>query len=148
MSEAKKNNPETNDDTIDSLINLGFYGDLSIDENLKSKFGMKYKQGDVIIEEGKDDKDLYVYLILTGIVDVLRKHNDEEKVISTLGPGEVVGEMAFIEGTKRSATVKARTDLEVIALSETNFGEIFRISPFWPMKLIKSLSNRIMEHLN
>lgn len=50
------------------------------------------------------------YLIVSGTVSV-RKNGVE---IATLGPGDVIGEMAIVEHRLRSATVVSTTPLDVI----------------------------------
>lgn len=69
-----------------------------------------YQQGDVLCREGEAADHLY--LILAGVVDVSA---GGESLVQR-GPGEIVGEQAFIEGQPRGATVTAIGQVEVLRL--------------------------------
>src|SRR5581483_3604116 len=74
-----------------------------------------FKAGDTIIAEGAEGKT--AYLIVSGSVEVSVGEGSQQKVLATLGPGEVFGEMCLIEPGPRSATVKATADTECAATS-------------------------------
>ena len=68
-----------------------------------------FKQGDIIIKEGEDDKRLFI--ILTGEVEVIKNlHTKKEKSFGTYGPLSYFGEMALIDDLVRSASVIAKQD--------------------------------------
>ena len=75
-----------------------------------------YEPDQDIVTEGDIGQRLYV--IQRGEVDVLRCDGDgaPEVKLATLGPGEHFGELAVFEGSRRSATVRARTRVEVLSL--------------------------------
>lgn len=84
------------------------------------------KQGETIIEEGiKSTNELY--LILQGNLEVIRKTNSAPQIaneiddpgqfiIARLAAGDLVGERSFIEGIKRSASIKCITQSIVLTL--------------------------------
>ena len=80
----------------------------------------QYKDGDTVIREG--DKGDELFIVLDGKVRVQRG----EQVLTTLGQGEHVGEMALIRSVPRSATVVAAGDAELIAIRRADFFEILR----------------------
>ena len=63
--------------------------------------------GETLVEQGEPGADLYVLVdgVLAVIVD-----GDE---VAEIGPGAVVGELASLEGGKRTATLEARTPCRV-----------------------------------
>jgi CRP-like cAMP-binding protein len=67
--------------------------------------------GLVIIEQGDMPSDVYV--LEEGTVEISR----DGTVVSIQGPGSVVGEIALMEPQRRTATVRATTDIRAIALS-------------------------------
>lgn len=67
-----------------------------------------YKAGEVIFEEGYAADG--VYLICSGKVNVVKKRAGKDIVLSSLGEGNIFGEMAFIDERPRSATVVATED--------------------------------------
>ncbi len=80
----------------------------------------EYKDGDVVIREG--DKGDELFIVLDGKVRVQRG----DQVLTHLGQGEHVGEMALIRSVPRSATVTAVGGAELIAIRRADFFEILR----------------------
>src|ERR1700731_196086 len=81
---------------------------------LSARFGVTlmhtvtFKAGDAIVSEGAEGKT--AYLIVSGSVEVSVGQGAMAKVLATLNPGEVLGEMCLIEPGPRSATVTAVSD--------------------------------------
>ena len=86
-----------------------------------------FKAGDTIISEG-DDGDT-AFFIVTGSVEVLIGKGANARTVGSLGTGEVFGEMCLIEPGPRSATVKALSDAECLALSYEEFIEAIETPP-------------------
>ena len=78
-------------------------------------------RGEVIIKEGHSGSTFYV--ILDGMVEVLKRRGDHEVVLNVLGPSEFFGEMSLIDSSlgKRSATVRALEDTRVAIMSKEDF---------------------------
>lgn len=75
--------------------------------------------GQVIFDEGELGDSIYI--VATGEVDVLRADaSGAAKVIATLGPQQFFGEMSLIDKDYRSATVKAKSDCELLHLTAEN----------------------------
>ena len=77
-----------------------------------------YSAGQVVFEEGELGDSLYV--IVSGEVEVLQREAHHQRVIAVLGPPEFFGEMSLIDKEYRSATVRARTDAELLHLTAEN----------------------------
>ncbi len=77
-----------------------------------------YHYGQVIYAEGNSGD--WVYVIVSGSVEISRTFNGEKSVIEVLKEGEVFGELGFLEGIKRTATAAA--------VGETTVGLIDRES--------------------
>ena len=79
--------------------------------------------GEALITQGEEGQELF--LILDGVVDV---EVDGEEV-AELGPGTLIGEMALLEGGKRTASVYATTPVRAVvvprdAVSESALEEL------------------------
>lgn len=61
--------------------------------------------GATAIEEGSVGRDLYV--VVSGLMEVCRIKPGDCVSITTLGPGEIFGEIALLEAHTRTATVRA-----------------------------------------
>ena len=64
-------------------------------------------EGEVLIEEGAQDDRMF--LVVSGALEVCRRSEDDQSWINLhrLAPGEIVGELAFLEGLERTASVRA-----------------------------------------
>jgi len=76
-----------------------------------------FKADELIIREGDPASNLFI--IAQGEVEVLKKDaaTQQEYRISTLTNGAVVGEIALIDSTPRSASIRALTDTTVFAIA-------------------------------
>ncbi|VEN61976.1 unnamed protein product [Callosobruchus maculatus] len=81
-----------------------------IKEIVDCMYPEEYKTGSIIIREG--DVGSTVYVLEEGCVEVSR----ENKFLSTLTPGKVLGELAILYNCKRTATIKAATDCKLWAI--------------------------------
>ena len=78
--------------------------------------GAEFKPGDTIVEQNGTDTD--VFFILNGEATVFVNHRE----VATRGPGKVVGEMVAVNpAARRSATLKAKTELTAWKLSAADF---------------------------
>ena len=64
-----------------------------------------YQDGDIIIEEGTSADGIYV--IHSGTVEISKTIEGKKYIIARLGPGEVFGELDFLETVQRTATAQA-----------------------------------------
>ena len=71
--------------------------------------------GETLIEQGAMPTDVYV--LEEGTVEISR----DGVVVSTQGPGGVVGEIALVDPQRRTATVRALTDVRAVALAVADF---------------------------
>ena len=61
----------------------------------------------------------YLYIIVNGTVDVLK---GADQKVAELTKGKYFGEMALLNQRTRSATVKAQTPVDLLALRKNDFG--------------------------
>ena len=83
-----------------------------------------YEPGDYIIKQGEPPSSFYV--IEHGEVEIVRTSPEKPagEAIATLGPGNFFGEQALINNKPRSASVRARTPLQVVVMGRNVFGTI------------------------
>ncbi|MCG3173471.1 MAG: hypothetical protein GMKNLPBB_01668 [Myxococcota bacterium] len=107
-----------------------------------------YASGDIVFEEGEVGNALYV--IGSGEVDVIRDFKTSSpKIIATLKALDFFGEMSLIDKEYRSASVKARTDTEMIYLSNENlhsFAKVYKNGfTMVVINIARVLSQRLRE---
>lgn len=78
-----------------------------------------YRAGQTIFVEGEPGLD--VILITAGRAEVsVMSASGRKSVIAQMGPGEVLGEIAALDGGPRSASVVAVSDIEGLVLARSN----------------------------
>jgi peroxiredoxin (alkyl hydroperoxide reductase subunit C) len=88
---------------------------------------VRYPAGHVVIEQGGTADQVFV--ITSGEADVLRQRQGESpELLSTLGPGEHFGEIGLLLEGRRTASVRARTDLELLVLDRDAFRDLVESS--------------------
>lgn len=88
----------------------------------------EYEPGEMIFREG--DLADRVYIIQKGEVEVVRGAEGKESLLARLGPGEFFGEMAFfVSEGRRTASVRARTAIALLALGKENFTNLMQAIP-------------------
>ena len=96
-----------------------------------------YAAGEVIFAEG--DRGDAMFVVRTGEVTIERGG----RVMETLSGGGVFGEMALIDGSPRSATVRAKTDCEVAPINEKTFLFLVHETPFFAIAVMRTLADRL-----
>ncbi len=107
-----------------------------------------YDPGAIIIREG-DDPDRF-YVLLQGQVEVLLDQpGGSEVTVDTLGPGQYFGEIALLQGSRRTATVRvaAQGPARVAALDATAFRSMIGNSTTTRDELQRVLQDRL-AHLH
>ena len=102
-----------------------------------------FKKGDVIFEEGDDGNEAYI--VKKGYVTISKKDGDNEVELATRGPGEIVGEMALIDDSPRSATLSARTDLELEIITRADLKEMMENLPEAIVTIVHQLLERLRD---
>ena len=100
-----------------------------------------YVAGDTIFSAGDDGHMMYV--IQDGEVEVLVG----DQVIDSVGPGGVFGEMALIDRSPRSATVRAKTDCRVVPIDESKFMNHVHRTPFFALQVMRIMNERLRRRM-
>src|SRR4051794_1881826 len=100
-------------------------GDL--DTLCEASVGIPFKAGEVMMEEGTLPD--YLWLILDGEFEVTKRADDQEMVLSVRRAGELVGEMAVLEGVPRKATIRAVKDSNALRILPETFYRVLGASP-------------------
>ena len=100
-----------------------------------------YDTGQVVFHEG--DAGDCLFLLLSGMMHVYVERGGKTISYATIHPGECFGEMALIDDTARSATVRAQTPSRCCALSKQDFLDIIQRDPHIALGVMQSLSRRL-----
>ena len=102
-----------------------------------------FNAGDVIFHE--DDPGKSMFIIRSGIVEVLVKSASKQVVVATLKDGAIFGEMALIDGQPRSATVVAKSKTTCIEISQLMFQKRLSDLPGWMQSFYQILVERLRD---
>lgn len=103
-----------------------------------------YSQGDIVFQEG--DKADYFFIIIHGSAEVWKDYFDTQPdLLAVHTDGHLFGEMALVDELPRSATVVARTDLEVLRIFLDDFHAILEKNGRIAISILKSLSAMIRK---
>src|SRR5689334_21845556 len=84
------------------------------------------------------------YIIRSGSFRVTREHSDGRAItLATLGPGDIFGELAMLDGEVRSASVEALEDGELLALPANEVRSLLARHPDITVKLVAALVRRL-----
>nr|HQT25700.1 YhjD/YihY/BrkB family envelope integrity protein [Burkholderiales bacterium] len=107
------------------------------------KYGRKCSRGDVIIRQNDDEGT--IYYLYSGQVGLYRTNRDRELRMGGLRTGEIFGEMAYLLGERRAATVIAESDCFLFILSPETLEALLGYSTKLSRRIIESLCQRIAK---
>ncbi|HSC04771.1 MAG TPA: Crp/Fnr family transcriptional regulator [Solirubrobacteraceae bacterium] len=101
-----------------------------------------FEAGAVVFREG--DEGSTCYIVRTGRARAIREHPDGRSItLAHFDPGDIFGEMAMLDGERRSATVETTEDTEAIAILSADMHRLLREHPDISVKLIAALGQRL-----
>ena len=101
-----------------------------------------FDPGDVVFREGDDSDTCYV--VRSGHARAVRAHADGRQItLATFGPGDIFGELAMFDAERRSATVEAVDELEVLGILSGDMRRLMREHPELAVQLVISLGRRL-----
>ncbi len=107
--------------------------------NLK-KYLDEYDEGQILFLEGDDSQDLYI--LLSGKLDVAK---GRRKITEISEKGSVFGEMSFLLGEKRTATLKAASPVSTIRIPKDEIPRFLNEFPEVVKILARFLAQRLKE---
>ena len=96
-----------------------------------------FSAGSVIIKKGEPGDVMYI--VKEGTVEV----RDGRRVLDTVGPGGVVGEVALIDARERSASVVAKTECQLLPINEEQFVLLVERMPYFALQVMRVLAQRL-----
>ena len=100
-----------------------------------------YQAGQLLTREGEKDRDLYV--LSEGTLEVLVKGDDGDVLVGEISPPEILGEISFLNGSPRTATIRAKTDAKVYILSYYKVEQEVADIPPWFKLILRTLTQRM-----
>ena len=103
----------------------------------------EFKPGEIIFREGDDPKG-EAFMVHIGQVEVRKVVGGEERLLRTLGKGELLGELALFRSAPRSATAVAAEPVTLMVIPANRLDHMVRSNPALAVALIKDLASRML----
>jgi CRP-like cAMP-binding protein len=99
--------------------------------------------GAVVVRQGDPGDRLYI--VKSGVLEVLAAHADggEATAMAYLGAGEVVGEVALLTGSPRTASIRSPEHAELFTLDKQLFLDLMETLPAFTRSLCVLLARRL-----
>jgi hypothetical protein len=103
----------------------------------------EFGAGAVVFDQGDEGDRLYI--VKSGVLEVLASPSDgaEPVPVAYLGAGEVLGELALLTGSRRTATVRSPERAELFTLEKPVFLDLMLTLPAFARNLCLVLARRL-----
>ncbi|MFF0295973.1 Crp/Fnr family transcriptional regulator [Kitasatospora sp. NPDC004615] len=130
--------PDTQSQTLRQLL-----GEPAWTAMLDGALVRRHPIGSTLLRQGETGQ--HVLALLGGVAKVLRReHSGELTLLAFRGPGELLGEVAVLDGGTRSANVLSITDCTVAVLAKPTFLHIVAAQNLYPV-LVRYALARLRE---
>src|SRR5262249_35501987 len=97
--------------------------------------------GEVLFNEGSVGDRAYV--IKTGELEILKAMGEREVLLNVRGGGDVIGEIALLQDAPRMASVRARSESTLLAISQEQLERLLMISATVARAMLRTISMRL-----
>ena len=135
---------------IDIIMDIPFFSMLSARQLTVVARRMNYYEidkGETLFKEG--DQGDSVCFVIRGALDIYKETSTPGKHvhIATVTKNKSIGEMAVIDEYTRSATVTARSDAAIVALTKRGFDAILEENPKIGAAILKKIASLVSMNL-
>lgn len=102
-------------------------------------------EGGYLIRASEIDSTLFA--VEDGHLDIIGVRDGKPAVVATVGPGDVLGEVAFIDDSPRSVSVRAGEEATVRAWSKKSLSEALAFEPQMLAKFSVAMCELLVERL-
>jgi len=99
---------------------------------------LRVPAGQTLFSEGDQGSGL-MFVLSAGTADIVLGN----RVVEQLQHGSIVGEMGLLSPAPRSATVRATSDCEFVAIDEARFQFLIQNTPFFAMQVMRVMAERL-----
>lgn len=139
--------------TLDALRQSKLATELSDDqcETLAQVMSLReLKEGEVLVKEGTPDDHLYI--VIKGVIGVVKNAGTPDQfTLNTLGNGDFAGELGFVDGTQRFASLVALSDARILGLQRDKLESLLHTHPdivYRVMRAIFRVVHQIQHRLS
>jgi len=102
------------------------------------------KEGEVLVKEGDDDH--HFYLIVRGKLGVIKSFATPEQVtLNTLSTGDFAGEMSWLDGSRRYASLVAMDATRVLGLEREKLEALLQSDPHVVYRVMRAIVRAVHQ---
>ncbi len=101
-----------------------------------------FRKGDVMVQRSKKSNGVYLLLKGTARVEI-----PSQARVRAIGPGEICGEMSFLEDAPASASVIAEGEIDAYHLDHPALENLFELFPHLASRFYRSLATNLSRRL-
>src|SRR6185437_12349386 len=120
------------------------FNDEQLDALLPRGQATNFGRGETLIEQGANGDSMFI--LVKGEANVVVHRNGFETHVASLNSGDCFGEMSLLTGERRSASVIANSDCEVVEIGKSIMANSFRENTELLTKLSGLLAQRQLEN--
>ncbi len=111
----------------------------------ESLHAREFEAGQLLFTEGDTTGDFYI--LLDGDVEVIKAlGTPDQRLLAVRGAGTVIGELSlFSPGGQHTAAVRARTGLQVLEMTRSNFDALLHRHPSLTYAMVQTIGLRLIE---
>jgi PAS domain S-box-containing protein len=103
-------------------------------------YTVAYQPGDLLCVEGDESQDLFI--LVKGRLEIMK---GKQPIAEISQRGASFGEISFILGTRRTASVKAQNAVEALRIPKDDINRVLRQFPSLAMHMLKFMAQRLDE---
>jgi CRP-like cAMP-binding protein len=103
---------------------------------------VNFRKGQAIVQRGRRSNGIYLVLKGRARVEILTGSTKPE-----LGPGQICGEMSFLDDVPASADVVAQEEMQAIYVDRPTLESLFELFPHLASRFYRSLATNLSRRL-
>jgi hypothetical protein len=107
------------------------------------RYLVSHPMGDIIFSEGEIGNEMYI--VQSGTVELIKTIGKETRVLATLEKGDFFGEMSVLEDLPRTASARAKTDVELVRINGATFDSMLKGNTEIAVRMMRKLSRRLRD---
>jgi len=109
------------------------------------KYARQFKDGELIFTQGEQSEE--IFYLHQGQVEILASQSTrtEPEIVAVIEQGQIFGEMAYLLGEGRTASARAKGDVELLHIPTKVFEGLLEQSPAVARKIIASMGRRLKQ---
>jgi CRP/FNR family transcriptional regulator, cyclic AMP receptor protein len=113
------------------------------DDRLLARYGRRFAPGTVVFREGEPSD--VVFLLQSGRIRLFKQVGAMERSLRVVRPGDLFGELALLEGSRRQSTAVALDESLALAFDHATFHQVAQTNPDVGLRVIEQIVRRLRD---